>query len=58
MKKNEVYKLLFLSVLLLVAYIPAFSWMYERWTARDTYYSHGLLVPLISGFLYGINVKN
>ena len=34
--------------LLLYVYHPAFVWMYDRWTARDSYYAHGFLIPLIA----------
>ena len=51
MKKNDVIKLAFLGLLVLAAYFPSLMWMYERWTVKDTYYSHGFLVPLISAFL-------
>ena len=51
MKKNDVIKLLSLAILALIAYIPSFIWMVDRWTVADTYYSHGFLVPLISAFL-------
>ncbi len=51
MKKSDLIKISVISVLLLIAYIPAFTWMYARWSARDTYYSHGFLVPFIAGFL-------
>jgi exosortase len=44
-------KISLISALVLIAYIPTFIWMYERWTAADSYYSHGLLVPLISLFI-------
>jgi len=51
MKKNDLIKIILLGVLLVLAYVPAFVWMYVRWTARDTYYSHGFLVPFICAFL-------
>ncbi|MFH1305792.1 MAG: exosortase/archaeosortase family protein [Candidatus Omnitrophota bacterium] len=38
-------------VLLLAAYVPTIKWMIERWTAPESYYSHGFLVPLISLFI-------
>jgi len=40
------------SMLLLFAWCHAetFEWMYIRFTGPDTYYSHGFLVPIISGF--------
>ncbi|MBI4430112.1 MAG: exosortase/archaeosortase family protein [Candidatus Omnitrophica bacterium] len=34
--------------LLLCVYFPAFAWMVDRWTARDSYYAHGVLIPLIT----------
>lgn len=51
MKKQDAIKLIMLSVLTLVAYIPTFLWMVDRWSVKDTYYSHGFLVPFISVFL-------
>lgn len=51
MKRDDFTKLVVLGVLTLVAYIPSLIWMYERWSVKDTYYSHGFLVPLISAFL-------
>jgi len=51
MKKNDVIKLLSLAIFAIIAYIPSFIWMVDRWTVADTYYSHGFLVPLISAFL-------
>ena len=44
-------KLILLCALVICAYIPTFIWMVDRWTAKDTYYSHGFLVPLISLFI-------
>jgi exosortase len=32
-------------------YGPTIKWMYSRFTAVDTYYSHGFLIPFISAFL-------
>jgi exosortase len=51
MQKNNAIKLMVLGILVTVAYIPSLLWMFERWTVKDTYYSHGLLVPFISVFL-------
>lgn len=51
MKKQELIKLMILSVILLIAYLPTFLWMIDRWNAKDSYYSHGLLVPFISAFI-------
>lgn len=49
--KQEGIKLTLLSLLTAIMYIPTFAWMVERWTVADTYYSHGFLVPLISGII-------
>lgn len=32
-------------------YIDTFRWLFDRYTAADTYYSHGFLVPLVSAYL-------
>jgi exosortase len=37
--------------LVLLAYTPTFLWMWDRWFARDSYYSHGILIPFISFYL-------
>jgi exosortase len=37
-------------VLLCAAFYPVLHWMYGRWTAADSYTSHGFLVPLISAY--------
>lgn len=51
MKKKNIIQLSVLTLLTLVAYIPTFVWMYQRWSTTDTYYSHGILVPFISIFI-------
>lgn len=51
MKKNELIKLFSLLALVAIAYIPTFSWMVERWSVKDTYYSHGFLIPFISLYI-------
>jgi len=44
---------LLFAALIGVAFWPVFAWMYERWMAADSYTSHGLLIPFISGwFIY------
>lgn len=57
MKKQDLMKLLSLLGLTIIAYIPTFNWMYARWTARDTYYSHGFLIPFVSIFLIWLKRK-
>ncbi len=34
----------------LLSYIPTFCWMWDRWFVRDSYYSHGVLVPFVTIF--------
>ncbi len=36
------------AILLLAAYMPSLCWMWNRWFANDSYYSHGILIPLVS----------
>ena len=38
-------------VFFLLTYVPTFMWMWDRWWARDSYYSHGILVPFVTGYL-------
>ena len=36
--------------LLFYIYYPTFVWMVDRWVAKDSYYSHGFLIPLVALF--------
>lgn len=40
-----------IALLGLILFIPAYNMLFERFTARDSYYSHGFLIPFISLFL-------
>ncbi len=44
-------QLISLLIIFLFTYVPTLLWMWDRWFARDSYYSHGILIPFISGFL-------
>lgn len=44
-------QLLISGLVLLAAYLPALLWMWDRWFARDSYYTHGILVPFVTGYL-------
>ena len=44
-------KLVFALALWAVAYMPAVLWMWNGWWSRDSYYSHGVLIPFVSAFL-------
>ncbi|MCL6520215.1 MAG: exosortase/archaeosortase family protein [Armatimonadetes bacterium] len=52
------YSLIAVScVLLLVLYVPVFRWWYQQWTVKDSYYSHGFLIPPISAFIIYLKRK-
>lgn len=57
MKKADIFKLSAAGIALIIAYIPTLIGLYSRWTARDTYYSHGFLVPLVSIYLLWLKRK-
>lgn len=42
-------------VLIGYTYYPTFVWMVDRWSARDSYFAHGFIIPLVS--LYWIYQK-
>lgn len=39
------------GVFFLIIYIPTQLWMWDRWFAADSYYSHGILIPFVSAYL-------
>lgn len=43
-----------ISLFLLVIYSPTIWWMIDRWNSKDSYYSHGFLVPFVSLYLLWI----
>ena len=44
------YQEILVGVLFILVYLPTFLWMWHRWFVRDSYYSHGILVPFVSLF--------
>ncbi len=44
-------KELMAAAMFLAAYVPTLIWMWDRWFARDSYYSHGILIPFVTLFL-------
>src|ERR1700733_11233419 len=40
-----------IGIFVLLIYVPAFIWMWDRWFARDSYYSHGILIPFVTAYL-------
>lgn len=50
-KLKPIIKFAVCLALSLIAYIPTIWWMADRWFAKESYYSHGLLIPMISIFI-------
>ena len=48
---KQYYQEMTVAALLLLTYLPTFLWMWDRWFAKDSYYSHGVLIPFVSGYL-------
>ena len=42
-----IFKLISIVFLLALTYFPVFLWMFDRWFSRDSYYSHGILIPFL-----------
>ena len=50
MNKNYL-KIGFVALVTAVMYIPTFIWMWGRWFKEESYYSHGILIPVAVVFL-------
>ncbi len=48
--KLFIFKLIFLSLLFILLFSPTFPILFHRFLQRDSYYSHGFLIPFI--FIY------
>jgi len=46
------------SLLAIGVYYETFVWFCGRYLAADSYYSHGFLIPLVSGFLIWMKRKD
>jgi len=57
MKKIDYFKEIIIFLLIILTYFPTFIWMIDRWKAADSYYSHGFLIPFISGFIAWHNLR-
>jgi exosortase len=51
MHNNKLNKTGILFFLFILAYLPTWQWMGERWFERDSYYSHGILIPFLTALL-------
>jgi exosortase len=49
--KSSYIKAVLIGLVVLAMYIPTFIWMWDRWFAEESYYSHGILMPLVTIFL-------
>lgn len=49
--KNNYLKMTLIAFLTAAIYIPTFIWMWGRWFAEESYYSHGILMPIVVIFL-------
>ena len=60
LRKEHMTKISYLLLLIgttifILGYYDTFKWMYERYVAEDSYYSHGFLIPLIVIYLVYIH---
>ena len=44
-------KQIIVGIIFILTYLPTLLWMWERWWSRDSYYTHGILIPFVSGYL-------
>ena len=51
MKKKFSIEAVLVSLLVILVFIPIYSHLILRFNARDSYYSHGFLIPLVVGYL-------
>ena len=49
-RNRIIYCIIFLAFFVFL-YLPTLKWMYGRFVADDTYYSHGFLIPFVSMYL-------
>jgi len=48
--KTKFLKMILVVFFFIWIYFPTLRWLYERFTAASSYYSHGFLVPLVTAF--------
>jgi exosortase len=49
-KTGEIALAIIIAIAILLLYSPSMVWMVQSWISSD-YYSHGFLIPFVSGFL-------
>jgi exosortase len=50
-KMLDISALVIILFILITIYHDIFIWLYGRYVSSDSYYSHGFIIPIISGFL-------
>ncbi len=50
-RRNAIIKFCLYLGVLLVSYIPTIVWMVDRWEAKESYYGHGWLIPIVSLYI-------
>ena len=48
---KKYYKVAIITLLLIAIYFPTIRWMIDRWSAHDSYFGHGFLVPFVSLYI-------
>ena len=48
---NSIIYIAIIFILFITCYHDVLTWMYGRYVSADSYYSHGFIIPFISGFL-------
>jgi len=48
---NPIIYISIIFILFITCYHDVLSWMYGRYVSADSYYSHGFIIPFVSGFL-------
>jgi len=57
-KHKETFYFAALGLLFLAGYYDVLKWMLERYLSPDSYYSHGFIVPLVTGYLIWKRLPN
>lgn len=50
-KASNIANIAMIALLFIILYVPVFADLHAKYSEIDSYYSHGYLVPLVSGFV-------
>jgi len=56
-KKSAFWKLISLLFFIILIYNSTFYWIFQRYTESNNFYTHGYLVPFVSGYLIWLKRK-